>query len=175
MKTDIPRKAATEDLPYVLKTIPEYRKAEDGACPDAGWKSLTKEQKTHLSILARKAAVVQGLCVKSKEFEEWRHEVAIAACGVRISEAAQAHWVELKTAFELEAGEDGKAFQTQMREGDNKRRIAMHKLTQVLKDKGLDVSYAAKICTMQFKVPLDQASAKQIWCLFYTVTNRRKA
>lgn len=126
-------------------------------------------------MLARKAAESQGLSVKTKDLSEWRQSVSIRACGLRISEATQAQWADLKAAFQMEAGEDGKAFQTQMREGDNKRRIAMHKLTQALAGKGLDVGYAAKICRIQFKCELDQASAKQLWCLFYTVTNRKNA
>lgn len=167
MKTYILRKAPP------LKPIGAARHIEDSSCPDAGWKALTKNQKTRLAIMARKAAEVQGISLKSKDLDEWRHQVCIKACGVRITEATQSNWADLKSAFEDLGGKPEQAFKTQLREGDNKRRVAMHKLTQALAGKGLDASYAAKICNAQFKVPLDQASAKQLWCLFYTVTNRR--
>lgn len=160
--------------PYTLNPIGEARHSEDSSCPDAGWKALTKNQKTRLSIMARKAAETQGVSLKSRDLEEWRHEVCIRACGCRISEATQANWADLKSTFEDLGGQPEQAFLTQIREGDNKRRVAVHKLTQALAGKGLDVSYAAKICQVQYKVPLDQASAKQLWCLFYTVTNRKK-
>ena len=127
-----------------------------------------------MGIMARKAAEVQGVSLKSKDLDEWRHAVCIKACGVRITEATQSHWADLKSAFEDLGGKPEQAFKTQLREGDNKRRVAMHKLTEALAGKGLDTSYAAKICRIQFKCELDQASAKQLWCLFYTVTNRRK-
>ena len=66
-------------------------------------------------------------------------------------------------------------FWTQLREGDNKRRVAMHKLTEALRAKELPLSYVAAICRAQFKCSLEEASAKQLWCLFFTVTNRKKS
>jgi hypothetical protein len=156
-----------------VKPIPAARHADDAACPDAGWKPLSKEQKARLSILARKAAEVQGITGGYKAADAWRHEISIKACGVRISEATQCHWADLKSAFEDLGGRPEKAFQTQMREGDNKRRVAMWKLTQALAAKGLQTAYAGVICRAQFKCQLEEASAKQLWCLFYTVTNRK--
>lgn len=159
---------------YPLKPIGTAKHADDKDCPDASWKPLSKEQKARLSISARKAAEVQGVSLKGKDLAEWRQEVSIRACGVRISEATQAHWADLKSAFEDLGGKPEQAFLTQLREGDNKRRVAMHKLQKELEAKGLAIGYAAAICKTQFKLPLDQASAKQLWCLFYTVKNRRK-
>jgi hypothetical protein len=168
MRTYILRKAPP------LKPIGQARHIDDASCPDAGWKALTKNQKTRLAIMARKAAEVQGVSLKSKDLDEWRHGVCIKACGVRITEATQANWADLKSAFEDLGGKPEQAFKTQLREGDNKRRIAMHKLTGALAAKGLQTGYAETICKTQFKVSLAEASAKQLWCLFYTVTNRRK-
>jgi hypothetical protein len=158
--------------PPALKPIAGARHAADAPCPDAAWKRLTRNQKAGLSILARRAYDHQR--VTGSTPDQWRHEQAIRACGLRISEATQQHWADLKSAFQILAGEDGKAFQTQVREGDNKRRIAMYKLTQACRERGLHPSYPAAICHTQFKVPLAEASAKQLWCLFYTITNRRK-
>lgn len=156
-----------------LQPIPTAKHAEDAACPDAAWRRLTNYQKGRLSMLARKASVKCG--ISSHEETEWRREQSILACGCRISEATQAHWADLKSRFQDLAGEVEKAFQTQMREGDNKRRVAMWKLTQALNAKGLQTTYAAAICRAQFKCALEDASAKQLWCLFYTVTNRKKS
>lgn len=157
-----------------VKPIPAAKHVEDDNCPDAGWKPLSKEQKAKLSILARSAAEKQGIRGGYKAVEEWRHMISIRVCGVRISEAVQDNYADLKSAFEDLGGRPEKAFQTQMRAGDNKRRVAMHKLSQALADRGLQPAYAASICRAQFKCPLEEASAKQLWCLFFTVTKRRK-
>jgi integrase len=158
--------------PPALKPISGTRHAADADCPDASWKRLTNEQKKRLAILARQGYA--KLQITGVTFDDWRHEVAIQACGLRISEATQAHWADLKSAFQIHAGQPDKAFQTQMREGDNKRRVAMFKLTQACQERGLHMSYPDSICHTQFKLPISEASAKQIWCLFYTVTNRRR-
>lgn len=155
-----------------LAPIADSRHAEDDRCPDGGNNPLTRKQKSRLSILARKAFTHQQ--IQGVSPEDWRHDTAISACGFRISEASQKHWADLQSAFQDLAGEEGKAFRTQVRAGDNKRRVALHKLTTAITERGLHISYAESISMAQFKVPIAQASAKQIWCLFYTVTNRRK-
>lgn len=155
-----------------LKPISDHKRAADKACPDAGWKRLSNEQKGRLSVLARKAYAHQR--VQGMTETEWRHEIAISVCGCRISEAVQDHYTNLKSAFEDLCGEHDRAFKTQIRGADNKRRIALHKLATACKERGLHDSYPESICRSQFKVPISQASAKQIWCLFFTVTKRRE-
>lgn len=159
-------------MKYTLKPISDTRHREDAQFSDAGWHPLTNKQKGILSMLAARAAAKAGMS-DSKAVTAWRRETAIIACGRRISEATQANWADLKSMFLSAAGEVEKAFTTQLREGDNKRRVAMHKLTTALAAKNLPAAYAASICFAQFKVPLAEASAKQLWCLFYTVQNRR--
>ena len=159
--------------PPALKPISSARRAADAACPDASWKRLSRTQKMNLSILAAQAYAYQR--VSGVPVDQWRREEAIRACGVRISEATQAHWADLKSAFQVLAGSPEKAFNTQLRAGDNKRRIAMNKLTAACKERGLPLGYPAAVCLTQFKCRLEEASAKQLWCLFYTVRNRRKA
>lgn len=156
-----------------LQPIGTARHSRDSECPDAGWKRLSNKQKARLSILARKAYRLQR--VQGIDPEEWRHEVAISVCGCRISEAVQDHWTDLYSAFVDLAGEPEKAFEAQLRSGDNKRRVALYKLTGACKERGLDISYAEAICMDTFKSQLAKATAKQIWCVFFTVTNRRKA
>lgn len=162
--------------PYLLKTRPisGAGHAQEAACPDVGWKPLSKTQKGRLSMLAATAYAAQGIG-PADALAEWRRDTAIRACGMRISEATQANWADLKSAFLDLAGKPEKSFACQMREGDNKRRIALHKLAAALAEKGLQPSYAQAICRNQFKVPLEEANAKQVWCLFFTIKNRRKS
>lgn len=162
---------------FVLKPIGDAKHADDADCPDAGWKPLTRHQKTRLVLLAKKgweSAKDTAGTAALLDFDAWRQEVAIRVCGCRISEARQEHWADLKAEFQSRAGDDAGAFRTQLREGDNKRRIAMHKLTEALAKKGLPVTYAAAICRTQYKCSLDEASARQLWRLFYTVRNRKR-
>lgn len=161
--------------PSPLAPISTAKHAADSQCPDGGWQPLTKNQKARLSILARQAAEKQGHSLKSKDLAAFRQEHSIRACGLRISEASQKHWADIKSAFEDLAGRPEAAFSTQLREGDNKRRVALWKLTQALAQRGLAPAYAAAICRTQFKCNLPEASAKQLWALFFTVTNRRKS
>lgn len=156
-----------------LKPVSAAKHADDAACPDGGWKPLTNNQKARLSILARQAAVLHGLSLKKVDLDAWRQEESIKACGRRISEAIQDDWANLKSAFEDLAGNPVAAFKTQLRDGDNKRRVAMHKLAEALRKKELPLSYAESICRPQFKCSLDEASAKQLWCLFYTINGRK--
>lgn len=160
--------------PYLLRPRPisGAKHAEEAACPDAAWKSLSNKQKGLLSMLAAQAYAAQGLS-PAVTLAEWRRDTAIRACGCRISQATQAHWADLKSAFQDLSGHPEKAFHTLMREGDNKRRVALYKLTQALKSKGLNPSYAQAICRAQFKCQIEDASAKQIWCLFFTISRRR--
>ena len=160
--------------PYLLRPRPiaAAKHAEDGSCPDASWKALSNKQKGLLSMLAAQAYAAQGI-TPAVTLPEWRRDTAILACGHRISQATKAHWADLKAAFQDLSGRPEKAFHTLMREGDNKRRVALHKLSQALKDKGLNPSYAQAICRSQFKCQIEDASAKQIWCLFFTISHRR--
>jgi len=153
-----------------LKPISGKRHAADAACPDAGHKPLSKGQKARLSILARKAFYHQK--VQGMTATEWRHEIAIQKVGCRISEAVQDHWNDLKSTFEDLSGRPGKAFNTQVRAGDNKRRVALFKLTKELEAHNLAPGYGEKICFAKFKVSLAEASAKQIWAIYFDITKR---
>lgn len=175
MKYTLHRFVSATPRPPRLQPLTAAKHADDGQCPDGAWNPLSNKQKARLSILARQAAERLGLSTRKQDLDAWRHEQSIKACGRQISEALQENWADLKSTFEDLAGNPEKAFTTQLREGDNKRRVAMHKLTEALRKKGLPLSYVAGICQNQFKCPLDQASAKQLWCLFFTVTNRKKA
>ncbi len=146
---------------------------------------LTNEQKREISIAARAAyqakpdrevfeAINPDLSA-SACFEAWRHVEQGKACGLQSLRACtQAHYGRLLAHFQALAGNVAGADRTRARDGDNDRRIALFKLRENLTARGLPESYAAAICRRQFRCALDEASAKQIWSLVYTVRNRRR-
>lgn len=140
--------------------------------PDAHGR-LSLYQKRRLVLLARRAFNKQGR--PGGDFDTWRREIALRACGLRISEADQRDWAALKAAYLDAAGDSGRAFETLMREDDNKRRIAMHKLVRACTERGLPLAYPEAICRRQYRCCLGEASAPQLWRLVFTVKNRRKA
>jgi hypothetical protein len=133
---------------------------------------LNLPQKRRLVMLARRAWEKRGK--PGESFDAWRVGVAVRACGLRIREAMQRDWGSLKAAFEDELGESGRAFETLMRDEDNKRRIALHKLTQACGERGLPLAYPEAICRRQYRCGLHEATVAQVWRLFFTVKNRRK-
>lgn len=134
------------------------------------WHPLTREQKARLSILARDAFAKSG----SGNADSWRREVAIRACGRRISEAAQRDYLPLKAAFQDLAGESGRALETLLRAESEPQRVAMHRLTQECGKRGLRLAYPEAICRRQYHCALSEATPRQLWNLLYTVRSRRK-
>jgi hypothetical protein len=144
---------------------------------------LSAEQKWRLSELAEKVflhrfqntvgAIPSDKSQRAKAVTAFRHEQCEIAVGVRISEALQKHFNDLKAHFEALMGESGAAFGTLMREHTNGQRQAWHKLHIALKERGLDENYAGAIARSQFKKELSGLSEKQLWCVFFTITNRR--
>jgi DNA-binding protein len=138
------------------------------------WAPLSTKQKQVLVVLARQAAGVQYVATEGPDFEEWRREVSVQACGRRISEAVQRDYAVLKSTFEDAAGRPRQALRTVEREVDNKRRQGLWVLRQELQKAGLADGYAEVICRSQFKCAVSEASGKQVWCLVFTVRNRQK-
>lgn len=140
--------------------------------PEAGSGPLTLHQKRRLVLLAKRAWMKRGQ--PGENFDLWRRDVAERACGHRISQAWQRDWGSLKAAFENELGESGWAMNTLMRDEDNKRRIALHQLGRACSERGLPLAYPEAICRRQYRCGLGDATASQLWRLFFTVKNRRK-
>lgn len=144
---------------------------------------LSRDQKRIIAQLARQAydrwegreafEAINSDRSRTACFEAWRHCEQGKAIGLQsLCECTQAHYARLKAHFEALVGLDPTP--TLVRDRDNPRRIALHKLTEALAAAGLATSYAAAICRRQYRCALDEASAKQLWNLFYTVRNRRK-
>lgn len=153
---------------YVLKTP---RRVPGDYAPEAGSGPLTLRQKRRLVLLAKQAWLKRG---QPGDFDTWRRTVAERACGLRISRALQRDWARLKAAFLDEMGESGAALDTLLRDQDNARRIALHKLWQACTARGLPMAYPDVICRRQYHCPLGEATAPQLWRLVFTVKNRRK-
>ena len=142
--------------------VPDIRNMATITAESSDAKPLRKSQKTALVMLAKRAWEKHLISnPDAAGFERWRTEEARKACGLRISEAAQRHFSLIKSHFANIAGDAGKAFNSALRSGTEKERIAMAVLTKECKAAGLDLSYPAKICAQQFKCSLHDASASR--------------
>lgn len=133
---------------------------------------LKNHQKAYLSQLAEEAYNVARAHYSHDDLklDAWRQRESINACGLRISEAEQRHYNDIKAHFELLKGDSGRAFQTQMREAGSDLRIADHKLSQELKKHGLTREYAEAIAIRKFKgQPLSHLTAKKLWVIIFDI------
>ena len=140
------------------------------------WHPLSREQKARLSILAREAFAKRhpgSLAGMERRITDFRHQESIRCCGKRVSEAAQRDYLPLKAHFQDLTGNSGAALNTLMRSESEPRRVALHKLTQECRERQLSMSYPESICRRQYHCDLAKANAKQLWCLVYTVRNRK--
>lgn len=77
------------------------------AVPQVNNRPLSRDQKATLSVLAAEAFAIQsrhGLVEEGTKVDAWRRAESIAAAGVRISEAKQAHYRPLLGHFQALAG-----------------------------------------------------------------------
>lgn len=108
------------------------------------------------------------------DFAAWRQAEAVKVCGRRISQAVAGDFELLRSHFSNLAGHAGKAFKSAMRSTQEGERIALAKLEEECTKRDLPMSYPAAIAKRQFKkTNLADCSAKQLWCLVFTVRNRR--
>ncbi len=163
--------------------------SRDGAAtepriPDAAVQArggLSNDQKANLSILARRAYDRhREVGLADGSFDEWRHAECRAASGGRIGgfrEAMQRDYRLLRGHFANLAGDGATAIQDAIH-GDSDeadRGQARAILRRECRRRGHAFpEYPASICRTQYKCGLDEASAKQLWSLIYTVRNRKK-
>lgn len=147
---------------------------------------LSNIQKRDISIAARRAyeawdgreayEAINSESSRTECFEAWRHVEARKAVGIEsLREMTQAHFNRVLAHFEQLAGDVAGAARRRGRDQDNDRRIALHKLKEACQAADVGLSYAATLCRTQYRCALDEATTKQLWNLFYTVRNRRKA
>lgn len=147
---------------------------------------LSNEQKSILCRLAREAydawsgreafEEANPTLSVSKCFEAWRRVEQGKAVGQQsLRLCTQDAFLRLRAHFKAMLGNGDGAVRDLLRNAEEKRIRARWKLQQALDQRGLDENYAGAICRRQFKCELGDASEKQLWALFFTVTNRRKA
>ena len=142
--------------------------------PDMAWEPHDRHQRQSLARLARRAWDKHLAWHNSTAFDTWRREQSIRSCGRRITEATQRDYLGLKAHFLDLLGESGQALNTLLRAESEPARIAAFKLNRLLVGLRLNRAYAEKICFCKFGCSLAEASASQIWKVFFTVKNRRK-
>jgi hypothetical protein len=129
---------------------------------------LSNEEKRELSKQARAAyKIMEGNGATDEKEAEFRHRLSIQACGRRISEALRGDYAAISSAFLSIGGQPSRAFMAAMKGETEGKRIALAKLTAVLKSQGRDVSYASRYIWNISKCSIDDAPAKVIWRAFY--------
>lgn len=147
---------------------------------------LSHIQKAEIGKLARQAWLAwdgseafletNGELSASACFAAWRHWQQGLACGRQsLRECTGEDYQLLRAHFLQLAGLEASAARAQERHISNPERIARYKLRQALAEASLPVEYAAAICRRQYRCSLAEASERQLWCLVFTVRNRRKA
>lgn len=117
-----------------------------------------------------------GELSQSACFAAWRHWQQGLACGRQsLRECTGDDYQLLRAHFLAIAGLEASAARAQERHISNPQRIAAYKLRQALAAAGLPEAYAGAICHRQYRCSLADASERQLWCLVYTVRNRRTA
>lgn len=174
-------------VPMPAGEVPQYPAAprrpgqrEARAAAPRATAALSQEQKASLAILATRAYQIHadlgthdGLTAT-----EWRHREIATATGGRVQglrEATQRDFVAIRRHFYELTGEVGKAFPDALRDQGERAdwELAWHKLEGACRQWGHAwPGYASAIAQNQFRAALNQCTTKQLWALFYTVTNR---
>lgn len=147
---------------------------------------LSHIQKRDIAVAARRAydrwpereafEAINSDQSKTACFDAWRYvETGKATGGTQsLCECTQAQYARVLAHFQRLAGQEDIAQNTEAKDQDNPRRIALWKLYEALRQRDLGRGYAITICRSQYRCELDQASAGQLWRLIYTIRNRHK-
>lgn len=143
---------------------------------------LDKNQKRILSQLAQRAWNREAAMARARghtltePIDNYRHRHVAQACGkLGLRCCSQDDYGAVKGHFLDLLGEHTQAFQAVHRGEGNGRRVAEFKLVDACKTAGVDITYADRICRTQFRCTIEEASERQLWCLVFTLRNRRKA
>lgn len=136
---------------------------------------LSAKQKARLCQLANAAAEACGV-TGWREKIAWRRAEQLARFGLAsLTAATQEQYAGIKAHFEVMASKADRAFATELRGQDNKRRVARWNLEKALRESGLRMAYAIAICKRQYRCGIEDATEKQLWQLVYTLRNRGSA
>lgn len=170
--------------------------------PRMNFTPLSKTQKMVIARLAHSAwqeelkrgrVTISANLVKSKQFDDWRHDEQQKACGKRsLTDCTQFHYRELKAYFEGIIGTPAAAarsFRDNMRHGPvndsagpddthEGRELWGHKLQEAIKefaDVGIKISYAWAICKNKYKCKLTEATAYDLKRLTYDIISNGRS
>jgi len=136
--------------------------------------ALTKPQLARICIIANEAAAAHGI-TGWREVAAWRREQQRERFGLAsLTAATQDQYADIKGHFQALAGNAAEAYET-IRRGLDKRRVARWNLDKALREANLALPYAVAICRTQYRTALEDASAKQLWALVFTIRNRAAA
>ena len=145
----------------------------DRAQNGAALAPLSREQKTRLILLIKQAWEKHA---PHEDFEAWRVDECLRACGRRLSLARNHDFLPLRAHFRNMLGDSGRAFNDLMRAEAEPRAQAIH-ILRVECGKASDVLPAAmgyiRGMLKNKGTSLEDASPKQIWHSIFTL--RRKA
>lgn len=149
-------------MPALLSRI---QKAEIGQLATQAWRVWEGRE----AFLEANGELSQSAC-----FAAWRHWQQGLACGKQsLRECTGEEYQLLRAHFLKLAGLEASAARAQERHISNPVRIARYKLRQALAEASLPIEYAAAVCRRQYRCTLNEASERQLWCLVYTVRNRK--
>lgn len=149
--------------------------------------ALSKTQKADIGRLARQAwlawpgraefCAANPTLSESACFTAWRHVEQGSAVGRQSLRecTSEGDFLRLCAHFLSLARRPVAAQRTLRLAASEGQRLAAYKLRQELAARGLASGYAAAICQRQFRCALAEASEKQLWCLVFTIRNRRPA
>ena len=150
--------------------------AADQAVSGSANTLLTGRQRSALAQLARKAYVnLSNHGLIEQDFDSWRREQCIAACGLRITEASNRHYLILESHFYNLMGRTDLAFKKVLKQQTEARGWAIQKLFQECTKAKLSLDYPRAIARDKFKTTdLETLTDKQLWHLVFSVRRRQQ-
>lgn len=146
---------------------------EDGDGPGTA-RPLTRRQKFILADLARHSfqrLQAQGQ-LAGVTLEAWRHQVAVQACGHRISEATLGDFKTIQAALLHAVGDEAGERRAMMQAQGTPLAIALFKLGQILRETNTPRAYAETLARRFYKTAnLADLTARQVWTLTFTIRN----
>lgn len=162
-------------LSDVMQDLPEAPAPEQQRGTSA---PLNKREKWQLSELAQAAhtrLAKMGL-LDGEDLRTFRGRVSVEACGKRISAASHGDRMLIQAAFLDLMGRAQQAARAKVKAATTALDIAKHSLAKQCKERGLSAEYADGIARRIYKRPVcSLTSAKEVWTVFYTVTNNANA
>ncbi len=136
---------------------------------------LSNEQKARLCMLSRQAfAVVHGRDpATTAEADAFRHAEVEKATGKHgLTLCVQGDYKTIEAWLLDLAGMSGAAFEAQLAQGTEAKRLALYKLDEACKAAEKTLAYAAAICRSKHKCALGDATSNQIWKLVFEMKKR---